>query len=520
MLKADPTAGNERLTLRLPDNRRINPPTKDKMGISQHRLHRIAASPENESFDLIFSQPGGDVLRGALIHMSGRALKASRLQLVSQLLSGETEFSLRTAWLPKRFRDRVDYLTVEYAASAPSSADSHKRPERLTSLADGYWIELPENVSHSIGDGRLDRYTIDDMIRNPGKDTFDHYFSQSNGIQLRQYLVAGAQLMPAAGNKIQKVRKQLRSVVTALVKGETRILLQNWSQFSTATRVVMPDTESSLHTIAPETEAGHLTAVALQEINSAEGQQLWRAVIANSAALTERSASHTDFTASHEAEQRHSRIMAICQLHEVRKAIPAEKMDDFCHFLDGRLKKNPHLGTPPVAEYLGRNIQRQPDTPTQNISKPVVNQLIPDTRLGIAETFISRERRQVTSLQRDMRAHNQFKALVWENFDRRCAVTRKHWLGELDAAHIEDAIYGCFSVSNGLLLSPTLHRLFGRFKMSINPDSMTAHFLPDSGFEDYEGALITPVKWSIDKEKLAAHWQVFHQRRRKLALSD
>lgn len=520
MLKADPTAGNERLTLRLPDNIQINPPTKDKMGISQHQLHRIAASPENESYDVIFSQPGGDILRGALIHMSGSMLKTSRLQLVSQLLSGETEFSLRADWLPKQLRDKVDHLTVENAVSALFSSESRKRPERLTSMPDSYWIELPENVSHSIGDGRLDRYTIDDMIRNPGKDTFDHYFSQSNGIQLREYLADGAQLMPVAGNQIQKIKKQLRSVITALVKGETRILLQKWSQFSSATRLVMPDTESSLHTIAPEAGVGNLTAIAPQEINSAEGQQLWQAVIANSAALTERSASHTDFTASHEAEQRQSRIMAICQLQEVRKAIPAADMDNFRHFLDDRLKKNPHLGTPPVAEYLARHTQRELNSHAQGIRKPVVNQLIPDTRLGIAETFIARERRQVTSLQRDMRAHNQFKALVWENFDRRCAVTRKRWLGELDAAHIEDAIYGCFSVSNGLLLSPTLHRLFGRFKMSINPDSMTAHFLPESGFEDYEGTPITPVKWSIDKEKLAAHWQIFHQRRGKLALSD
>lgn len=374
-------------------------------------------------------------------------------------------------------------------------------------ISGGYWIELPDNFPHSLGDGRLDRYTVDGMIKHPEKDTFDDYFRQTNGAQLRQYLAAGAQIMPISG-KIQKVKKQLRLVATALVKGETRILLQKWSQYGTAKSADQFETASPHLTVSTGPDAGHLDHLPVD--NSSIEPPLWSAVIANSAALTERSASHAETAVSQDSEQRYIRIKAICQLSEVIEAIPATKLDGFRDYLDRRLQRNPHLGSPPVAEYLAWLTHQ---TDPQSKKKPVVNLLIPDTRPEIANVIMARERRQVTTLQRDMRAHNQFKALVWENFDSRCAVTRKQWLGELDATHIEDAIHGCFSVSNGLLLSPTLHRLFGRFKMSINPESMTVHFLPDSGFEDYEGAYIAPVKWKIDKEKLTAHWQIFLQRR-------
>lgn len=512
VLEEAPTAGNERVLLHLPDNGRVN----QNIDISKDRLHGIAASPERREYDQIFIQPGGDVLRGALIRMSGKALKAARLQLLTRLLSGKTTFKLRAAWLPEQFRDAVTPLTDSDSSSALSSAEPPGKIEQKTVLPGGYWIELPDNFPHSIGDGRLDRYTVDDMIKHPEKDTFDDFFRQTNGLQLRQYLIAGAQIMPFSGKQMQKIRKQLRLVATALVKGETRILLQKWNQYG-AISTVKSEAVSSPPTVAPETEVTlpDLNSVVSIQDSSAIEQPLWRALIASSAALTQRSALHAEAIASQDAEQRYARIKAICQLGEVREAIPADKLDDFRGYLDSRLQKNPHLGAPPVAEYWAWHAQQQNQmTTTQIACKPVVSQLIPDnTRPGVADEIIARERRQVTTLQRDMRAHNQFKALVWENFGRRCAVTRKKWLGELDAAHIEDAIHGCFSVSNGLLLSPTLHRLFGKFKMSVNPESMTVHFLPDSGFEDFEGTHITPIKWDIDKQKLAAHWQMYLQRR-------
>ncbi|MBL5926505.1 HNH endonuclease signature motif containing protein [Enterobacter asburiae] len=517
VLEPDPTAGNERFLLHLPDNGRVNPPSNENIGISKDRLHGIAASPQRREYDRLFSQPGGDVLRGVLIQIPGQALKAARLQLLTRLLSGETTFKIRAAWLPEHFRDRVIPVTDGETPSAPSPDKPHEKPEQKTVLPIGYWIELPENFPHSIGDGRLDRYTVDDMIKHPEKDTFDEYFRQMNGEQLRQYLIAGAQIMPYAGKQIQKLKKQLRLVANALVKGETRIFLQKWSQYDAATSDVKFETSSALSIVAKEPEVGpspNLNVVFPLQGSSAIEQPLWRELIANSAALKERSASHAEIAAREDAEQRHARISAICNLSEVKEAISATKMDDFRSYLDRRLQKNPHIGTPPVAEYLAWCAPQHDNVINpKSANKPVVSLLVPDTTPSLANVIIARERRQVMTLQRDMRAHNQFKALVWENFGRCCAVTRKHWLGELDAAHIEDAVHGCFSVSNGLLLSPTLHRLFGRFKMSIDPESMTVHFLPDSGFEEFEGAPIAPIKWSLDKQKLAVHWQIFLQRR-------
>lgn len=455
--------------------------------------------------------------------MSSPSLKAARLQLVTRLLMGETTFRLRAAWIPPQFRDKVTPVFDETRELSSSVVDSQEPYKQKTDSSESYWIELPDNVSHSIGDGRLDHYIVDGMVRSPEKDTFDDYFQQKNGADLRQYLIAGAQILPFAGTKTQKIRKQLRLVAKALISGETRILLQKWNQYASAPQVTwsekisLPAADTTKKNISPLTESPIENP--LQE-NDSTGQQLINALITRSAVLTERSAIHANNASSSEAPRRQARIQAICQLPEVREAISASMLDDFKDYLDKRLQQNQHIAAPPIAEYLALHkdstYQALTSVKSTDITigeKNIVSLLGPDTRFSLAKPVIARERRLVTTLQRDMRAHNQFKALVWQNFDRRCAVTRKAWLGELDAAHIEDAIHGCFSVSNGLLLSPTLHRLFGRFKMSVNPASMTVHFLPDSGFEEFEGVQITPLKWALDSLKLANHWKVFLEQR-------
>ena len=108
--------------------------------------------------------------------------------------------------------------------------------------------------------------------------------------------------------------------------------------------------------------------------------------------------------------------------------------------------------------------------------------------------------------QRDAAIQTEFKAELCYNFGYRCAVSGKHLGGILDAAHIESAVEGDYSVSNGILLSPTLHRLFDANKMGINPETMTVHFKPGIEFEEYEGRVITPLHYRLNKEKLAARW--------------
>lgn len=111
--------------------------------------------------------------------------------------------------------------------------------------------------------------------------------------------------------------------------------------------------------------------------------------------------------------------------------------------------------------------------------------------------------------QRDAAIQAEFKAELCYNFGYRCAVSGKHLGGVLDAAHIESAAKGDYSVSNGILLSPTLHRLFDANKMGINPETMSVHFKPGIEFEEYEGRVIAPLHYRLDKDKLTARWDEY-----------
>lgn len=111
--------------------------------------------------------------------------------------------------------------------------------------------------------------------------------------------------------------------------------------------------------------------------------------------------------------------------------------------------------------------------------------------------------------QRDAAIQAEFKTALCYNFGYRCAVSGKHLGGVLEAAHIESAAKGDYSASNGILLSPTLHRLFDANKMGINPETMTVHFKPGIELEEYEGRVITPLHYRLDKDKLAARWNEY-----------
>ena len=113
--------------------------------------------------------------------------------------------------------------------------------------------------------------------------------------------------------------------------------------------------------------------------------------------------------------------------------------------------------------------------------------------------------------QRDAAVQAEFRAMVRQNFADRCAVSGKHLGGVLEAAHIEGADLGCYSVGNGILLSPTLHKLFDRHLMGINPETLTVHFRPGVEFPEYEGRVITPLIYNLDKARLAARWDEYQR---------
>jgi len=113
--------------------------------------------------------------------------------------------------------------------------------------------------------------------------------------------------------------------------------------------------------------------------------------------------------------------------------------------------------------------------------------------------------------QRDAAVQAEFRAMVRQNFADLCAVSGKHLGGVLEAAHIEGADLGCYSVGNGILLSPTLHKLFDRHLMGVNPETLTVHFKPGVEFEEYEGRVITPLIYNLDKARLAARWDEYQR---------
>lgn len=111
---------------------------------------------------------------------------------------------------------------------------------------------------------------------------------------------------------------------------------------------------------------------------------------------------------------------------------------------------------------------------------------------------------------RDVHVQSQFRELVDKNFGSLCAVSGKHLNGVLEAAHIEPtSVAGCYNASNGILLSPTFHRLFDTNMMGINPDTLQVHFASGIEFPEYEGVCIKPLIYNLDKNRLRARWLEF-----------
>lgn len=111
---------------------------------------------------------------------------------------------------------------------------------------------------------------------------------------------------------------------------------------------------------------------------------------------------------------------------------------------------------------------------------------------------------------RDVHVQSQFRELVEKNFGSRCAVSGKHLNGVLEAAHIEPtSVAGCYNASNGVLLSPTFHRLFDTNMMGIDPDTLQVHFASGIEFPEYEGVCIKPLIYNLDKNRLRARWHEF-----------
>ncbi|HEF0064738.1 TPA: HNH endonuclease [Citrobacter pasteurii] len=142
--------------------------------------------------------------------------------------------------------------------------------------------------------------------------------------------------------------------------------------------------------------------------------------------------------------------------------------------------------------------------------RPEQVEAIQKEELELLDVELKASGRVAEVFQRDPRAQSVFRKLVLENFGERCAVTGKHLNGVLEAAHIEGAaLDGCYNASTGVLLSPTFHKLYDRHMMGINPETMTVHFAPGIEWEEYEGKVIMPLRYRLDKDRLATRWKQF-----------
>lgn len=112
--------------------------------------------------------------------------------------------------------------------------------------------------------------------------------------------------------------------------------------------------------------------------------------------------------------------------------------------------------------------------------------------------------------RRDPRAQQLFREMVVKAFGNRCAVTKKRLNGILEAAHIEEAaVDGCYNANNGILLSPTFHKLFDRHQMGIDPDTLKIHFKQGIEYDEYAGRVIDQPLYGLDREHLVVRWMKF-----------
>ncbi|MBS4433265.1 HNH endonuclease [Pectobacterium punjabense] len=122
---------------------------------------------------------------------------------------------------------------------------------------------------------------------------------------------------------------------------------------------------------------------------------------------------------------------------------------------------------------------------------------------------------EVTHKARHAGDQADFKRRVWDNFNGRCAITGyKLPEGILEAAHIEAITEAANNnTSNGLLLEVSLHRMFDKGLMGINPDDLTVHFAIDCIHKTiFEGKTIQPHHVDLDADKLTGKWKKFNDK--------
>ncbi|MCF8581518.1 HNH endonuclease [Enterobacter ludwigii] len=472
----------------------------DSMDIERIAL-LIAGNPENTTYGAYFAFPGGNEVRSYMIarknqNSEGGKKKIKVVDIARELVMGCRDFNLPLV-VDRQIEERIQLL-------------------------------LPKNATVNVvypGLENMLSITAKGLANKPDFALYNRNFNQPNGDILRTYLTR------LVGKKFKHERNR---VAMALLSGQkTFSVLATYMEGlmpmvkpepkaevgKPIIEEVKPEPENIIlkpEMVTPEPAVVELTAEERLAKEQAAKKE-WLALIRNSNSLHNRSAENESLRQDVEAMDRRKRVEAISQLPVVKMHIPAELIEVFKDFLDERLRQNPHMPKPPVDEFLA---MRQDKTETHLQAAPAPSETtIPakppvtvPKRLPIltaADIELVGKNKQVTTTQRDPRIQKQFRTFVFRNFGDRCAITGKKLNGHLHAAHIEDAIHGCYNASNGILMSPTFHTLFDRKQMGINPETMTVHFAPGIEWEEYECKVINPLVWALDKERLAVRWQEF-----------
>ncbi len=169
-------------------------------------------------------------------------------------------------------------------------------------------------------------------------------------------------------------------------------------------------------------------------------------------------------------------------------------------------------------QYINPLIPPEPNIETSIVIETeaiVINEELTKPLEAANDTCATGRTVEVTHKARHTGDQADFKRRIWNNFNGRCAITGYPLPeGILEAAHIEAITEAANNnTSNGLLLEVSLHRMFDKGLLGINPDDLTVHFAIDCIHKTmFEGKTLQPHHVDLDDNKLMVKWKEFNDK--------
>lgn len=122
------------------------------------------------------------------------------------------------------------------------------------------------------------------------------------------------------------------------------------------------------------------------------------------------------------------------------------------------------------------------------------------------------ERQRETATRWARPKQREFRLLLLELYESRCAVTGCTVLDAIDAAHIIGVDgEGEDIKSNGIILRADVHRLFDNDLMAINPETGKLHFRDEckADYAEYEGSVLNFPRFGPKLDDFKVRWRQF-----------